>query len=131
MANERKTEYIIREILKENKIKYEKLTEQSVIIEEQKSDNPRIDKLLKTASKKGKADGKPEFIVSFPNKDLLMVIECKASIKKHKSENLDKYSDYAIDGALLYSSYLSREFNIIAIGVSGENKKELQIDSFL
>ena len=106
MVNERKTENIIREILNENKKKYEEETEQSVTIEEQKSDNPRIDKLLKTASKKGSGAGYPEFIISFPNKDLLIVIECKADIKKHKSKTLDKYSEYAVDGALLYSSYL-------------------------
>src|SRR5450830_1548277 len=31
-------------------------------VEEQKSDNPRISKLLATASKKGNAGGRPEFI---------------------------------------------------------------------
>lgn len=131
MANERKTEDLIRSILKTNKTQYEKEYASSVIIEEQKSDNPRIDKLLKNASKKGIADGKPEFIISFPNKDLLIVIECKADTAKHKSRNLDKYSEYAVDGALLYSSYLSREFDVIAIGVSGENSRELQIDTYL
>jgi type I restriction enzyme M protein len=131
MVNERKTENIIREILNENKKKYEEETEQSVIIEEQKSDNPRIDKLLKTASKKGSGAGYPEFIISFPNKDLLIVIECKADIKKHKSKTLNKYSEYAVDGALLYSSYLSKEFNVISIAVSGETIKELIVDNFL
>lgn len=131
MVNERKTENIIREILNKNKTEYEKETEQSVIIEEQKSDNPRIDKLLKTASKKGSGAGYPEFIISFPNKDLLIVIECKADVKKHKSKNLNKYSEYAVDGALLYSSYLSKEFNVISIAVSGETIKELQIDTYL
>ena len=53
MVNERKTEDIIRDILKRNKEIYEKETKQSVIIEEQKSDNPRIAKLLLTASKAG------------------------------------------------------------------------------
>jgi type I restriction-modification system DNA methylase subunit len=102
-----------------------------VIIEEQKSDNPRINKLLKIASKKGNGAGYPEFIISFPNKDLLIVVECKADIKKHKSKNLDKYDAYAVDGVLLYSSYLSKEFNVISIAVSGETKKELQVDNFL
>ena len=123
MANERKTENIVR--------KYFAKFENDCLIEEQKSDNPRINKLLKNASKKGSADGKPEFIISFPNKDLLIVIECKADTAKHKSRNLDKYSEYAVDGALLYSSYLSREFDVIAIGVSGENHRELQIDTYL
>ena len=32
---------------------------------------------------------------------------------------------------LLYSSYLSKEFDVIAIGVSGETKQELTIDNYL
>jgi len=131
MVNERKTEEMIREVLKKNKIKHEGGVNKSVIIEEQKSDNPRINKLLKNASKKGLGAGFPEFIVSFPNKELIIVIECKADVTKHKSKDLNKYSDYAIDGVLLYSSYLSKEFHVIAIGASGENKKELQIDTYL
>ncbi|UZE93887.1 MAG: N-6 DNA methylase [Candidatus Pacearchaeota archaeon] len=131
MVNERKTEKIIRDILYKNKNEYEKETEQSVIIEEQKSDNPRIDKLLKTASKKGSGMGYPEFIISFPNKDLIIVVECKGDIKYHKSKNLDKYDTYAVDGVLLYSSYLSKEFDVISIGASGQTKKELVIDTYL
>ena len=131
MVNERKTESIIREILKENKIKLEEETEQAVIIEEQKSDNPRINKLLKISSKKGKGAGFPEFIIFIPDKDLIIVIECKADIRKHKSKTLNKYEGYAVDGALLYSSYLSREFDVISIGVSGETKTELLIDTYL
>jgi type I restriction-modification system DNA methylase subunit len=127
MGNERKTEGIVRDILKSNKTKYGG----GVIIEEQKSDNPRIAKLLKHASKGGNADGKPEFVVSFPNKDLLIVIECKANVKNHKSVTLDKPTEYAVDGALLYSSYLSKEFDVFALGVSGENIEELQIDTYL
>lgn len=49
----------MRDILKENKKKYPKVT-----IEEQKSDNPRIKKLLKNASKQGKGTGKSEFIIT-------------------------------------------------------------------
>ncbi len=131
MGNERKTENLVRDILKQNEETFEKETGQIVNREEQKSDSPKIDKLLKTASKRGGAGGKPEFIISFLNTDMLIVIECKADVRKHKSKNLDKYADYAVDGALLYSSYLSKEFNVIAIGVSGETKRELQIDTYL
>ena len=131
MVNERKTEELIREILKRNKTVYEKEMEQSIIIEEQKSDNPRIEKLLKIASKSGLGVGKPEFIVSFPNNNLIIVIECKAELSHHKSSHLDKPKDYAVDGALLYASYLSKEFDVIAIGASGETKEELLIDTFI
>lgn len=131
MVNEAKTENIVRKILDSNKIRFEHETEYFVIIEEKKSDIPIIDKLLKTASKRGSGAGFPEFVISFPNKDLLIVIECKADLKKHRSKDMNKYADYAVDGALLYSSYLSKEFNVIAIGASGETKEELLIDTFI
>ena len=51
----------------------------------------------------------PEFIV---------VLECKADPSKHESPGRDKYSQYAVDGALLYASYLSKEYDVLAIGVS-------------
>ena len=130
MVNEAKTEGIVRKFLEKYKEKFEG-HEGNVIIEEKSSDNPIINKLLKTASKKGDGAGYPEFIISFPNKELLIVIECKADTKKHKSKNLDKYSEYAVDGALLYSSYLSKEFNVISIGASGENHQEFLIDNFI
>ena len=61
----------------------------------------------------------------------LIVIECKSDISKHESQNKDKYREYAVDGVLLYSSYLSKEFNVLAIAVSGQNEKELKISQFL
>lgn len=131
MVNERKTEDIVREILKENKKVYEKETKGFVYIEEQKSDNPRIAKLLKNASKAGSGFGKPEFIVSFSNENLIIIIECKADTKKQRSENLDRPKDYAVDGAILYSSYLSKEFDVMALGVSGEDPAKLRVDTFL
>jgi len=127
MANERITENIVRSLLRE-KGYYD---DPCVIIEEQKSKTPRIDKLLKNASKKGNSNGRPEFIISFPNKDFLIIIECKANIKNHRSRDLNQYDKYAIDGVLLYTSYLSQGFNVLAIGVSGESDKELKIDTYL
>jgi len=129
--NERKTENIVRNILQRNKTEYEKNGKYKVLIEEQKSSNPIIIKLLQNASKQGNQTGKPEFIISFPNKELLIVIECKADISKHISKDLNRFSNYAIDGVLLYSSYLSKGFDVISIGVSGENIKELRIDTWL
>ena len=133
MVNEAKTEIIVRNILDKYKEDFEEQEENNfVIIEEKKSDIPIINKLLKTASKRlGSGAGYPEFIISFPDNDTLIVIECKANINEHKSKTLDKYSKYAVDGALLYSSYLSKEFNVISIGASGETQKELLIDTFL
>ncbi len=129
--NEKKTENIVRTIVNSNKALFEKEAGKHVLIEEQKSDNPIINKQLKTASKRGNGAGYPEFIISFQDSNLVIVIECKADVRNHRSKTLDNFSSYAVDGALLYASYLSREFDVIAIGVSGENKNELQIDTFL
>ncbi len=124
MANERKTESIVR-------THFEQFSN-IIQIEEQISDNPKIDKLLKFASKKGEGKGKPEFFITFSgNSDLLIVIECKADITKHQSTTKDKYSEYAVDGVLLYASYLSKDFDVIAIAVSGETKPRLNISHFL
>lgn len=49
MGNERKTENIVRKLLQQNGYS----DNDDIIIEEQKSDNLKIDKLLKTASKGG------------------------------------------------------------------------------
>ncbi len=124
MVNEKKTERIVRSHFEQ----YKDLVE----IEEQASDIPKIDKLLTTASKKGDGKGRPEFLVTFKNNpNLLVVIECKANISKHESSDRNKFSDYAVDGVLLYASYLSREFDILAIAVSGEDSGHLKVSHFL
>ncbi len=128
MANERKTEALVRKRLQ--RLGYFK--DKRLIVEEQKSDNPRIAKLLKNASKKGGGPGYPEFIISSREvSDFLIVIECKANARKHVSRDRDKYDQYAVDGVLLYSSFLSREFDILAIAVSGETEATLRISHHL
>ncbi|MDD5016038.1 MAG: N-6 DNA methylase, partial [Atribacterota bacterium] len=124
MANERITEDIVR--------KHFNSYSNECIIEEQKSSNIKIDKLLKNASKKGSGKGHPEFIISLKNNpDFIIVIECKADITKHRSLTLDKYDEYAVDGALLYASFLSKEYDVLAISVSGQNLKELKVSHYL
>lgn len=123
MINERKTENIVRS-------HFQQFSE--IIIEEQRSENTRINKLLKYASKKGAKNGLPEFIIQFhENNNLLIVIECKGDISKHESSSRDQYSSYAVDGVLLYASFLSKEFDVIAIAVSGDNPKHLKVSHFL
>lgn len=126
MPNERNTENIVREHFKP----FEK---QGVVrIEEQQSSDPRIQKLLQNASKSGGGVGKPEFIITYnDNLDFLIVVECKADIKKHESENQDDYKNYAVDGVLLYASYLSKEFDVLAVAVSGQNIDELKVSHYL
>lgn len=125
--NERITENITKKILETKGYSSE-----GFFIEEQLSQNPRIKKLLGGASKSGDGIGKPEFIITTnKDSDFLIVIECKANIKNHKSEDLLKANDYAVDGAIHYASYLSKNFNVIAIGVSGQTENELLIDTYL
>jgi type I restriction-modification system DNA methylase subunit len=126
--NERKTENIVRELLRKN-FYYDS---KDIVIEEQQSDNPKIAKLLRNASKRGDGCGYPEFIISSKsNSNFIIVIECKAELSKHQSKTLDKYADYAVDGALLYASFLSKEYDVLAIAVSGEKQNSIQISHFL
>lgn len=126
MTNERKTEIITRKFLTNNNY-----YQPSIRVEEQQSEIPNISKCLKNASKKGNGPGYPEFIISsnkYPN--TIIVIECKAELHKHQSPNLDKYDDFAIDGVLLYASYLKNEYDVIAIAISGTEEKNCKIDIF-
>ena len=116
MANERLTENIVRDHFKSDPLF------SSVKFEEQKSTNIRIAECLSTASKSGKdRPGKPEFIITFPTQssDYLIVIECKAK------------QDFAVDGVLHYARFLSSEFNVVAIAVSGENLETIVVSNFL
>lgn len=75
MANERITEDIVRDHFKQYR--------DQILIEEQSSLNPKIKKLLMSASKGGDGKGMPEFIIQYKNNpDLLIVIECKANSLK-------------------------------------------------
>ncbi len=99
---------------------------------EQKTDNKRIQALLRKASKSGGGTGRPEFIVAFDNRqDFLIVVECKANLTRHESIGRDKPADYAVDGVLHYARHLSREFNVLGIAVSGTDKKTLRVSHFL
>jgi len=128
MVNERITENFFREFVRKDKF----YTENKIILEEQSSKNIKIDKLLKNASKGGNGKGRPEFIIQFKeNPDFIIVVECKADIRLHESKNKNKYKGYAVDGALLYSSFLSKEFDVLSIAISGEEKNKQKISHFL
>lgn len=126
MSNERITEDIVRNHFKNDPLFL------SVKLEEQKSYSKRVVDLLQNASKTGKGVGRPEFIISFPisNLDYLIVIECKAEAKHHRGKNLDNPEMYAVDGVLHYAKSLSKEFDIVAIAVSGQTKAELKVSHF-
>ena len=70
--NERKTEILFRKFILQDLLFLEK----KITIEEQSSDNIKIDKLLKNASKGGNGKGYPEFIIQFKeNPDFIIVVE--------------------------------------------------------
>ena len=128
MANERKTEDMVENRLRKRGY----FGQPGIVVEKQRSDTPRIQARLATASKRGNGVGRPEFIISsdlFP--DFIIVIECKALTKYHVSSTLDQYADYAVDGVLLYASFLSKEYDVLAIAVSGQDELELRISHYL
>jgi len=126
MANERLTEAIVREHFRNDPFI------KSVKFEEQKSNNKRIQELLKGQSKgNGNGDGYPEFIISFPtNSNHLIVVECKAKTSNHESPNRDNAPKYAVDGVLHYAKALSTEYNVVAIAISGETEEEAVVSHF-
>lgn len=128
MVNERNTEVLVREHFREDPFF------SSIKFEEQQSSNMRIAECLSTASKSGKkAPGRPEFIITFPTQDsdYLIVAECKANPRNHESPERNKPKDYAVDGVLHYSKFLSEEFNVISLAISGEIDLDLTVSSFI
>lgn len=63
--------------------------------------------------------------------DFLIVVECKSSINKHKSSTSQEVKDYAVDGALHYAKSLSQNYNVLAIGFSGQNENEYNLNMYL
>ena len=130
MANERITEQLVRKRL--DSLGYWS-PDNDIAVEEQKSQIDAVKRLLKNASKTGKGGkGAPEFIISSTSSpDFLVVIECKADVKHHESINRDAPAGYAVDGALHYAAHLSKEFNVIALAVSGQTMQQLKVSTFL
>lgn len=126
MSNERITEDLVRDHFKADPLFG------AVRLDEQKTTLSKAKACLANASKKltGKA-GSPEFIISFPAlPDDIIVVECKANAKFHRSKLSDDPINYAVDGALHYSRFLAKEYNVISIAVSGSDLKSLKISTF-
>lgn len=103
----------------------------------------KIDKLLKMAGGKpkeceledytqgGKGKAKPEYIITFnDDRHTIIVVECKNTAKKHCSEKKNKPSGYAVDGVLYYAKFLKKEYNVIAIAISGTTTEHMKVDTF-
>ena len=103
------------------------------IYERQSSKNDKIKKMLNGASKKdGSGKSRPDFIIqNRTNPNFIIAVECKGNVNKHESKTGDQFADYAVDGAKLYSSFLSKGFDVLVIAISGEKIKELKISHFL
>lgn len=79
----------------------------------------------------GKGIGKPEFVITFDKaRDTVIVVECKASLKKHESENWNQPEAFAVDGALYYAKFIKDYFNVIAIAVSGTSTDNYKVSTF-
>lgn len=146
VANERITENLVRDQLR--KLGYYEKTN-SIRVEEQKSAIEGVRRALVAASKSGGGGGgSPEFIISNPEQsDFVFIVECKADVKNHASpttaltigppaaetseERAKRVVRFAVDGVLHYAQYLSKEFNVIAIAVSGQTAAGLQISTYL
>ena len=126
MANERVTEDFVRDWFKNDPLF------SAIKLDEQRASVAMAKKCLASASKNmtGKV-GSPEFIISFPAlPDDIIVVECKADTKFHASESGDNPTAFAVDGVLHYSAFLSKEYNVVSIAVSGDKKGKLKISSF-
>lgn len=97
------------------------------------------------ASKKQsmKSRGTPDFTVTLDNSEIIVVIECKGSADDHMiftdpreyithgygpKEETEKY---AVNGALWYASFLKSDYDVVAIGISGQTKAECKVTSFV
>lgn len=140
MANERYTESIV---LNEMKSKIGKNNFGYIFPQGDISEIDKIQKLLEKAggkpkdcaiddySKGGTGKAQPEYIITFlDDVSTIIVVECKKTVAKHKSLNLDKPKDYAVDGVLYYAKFLKEEFNVIAIAVSGTEISKIKVNSF-
>ena len=98
-----------------------------------------------TASKKQtrKSKGTPDFMVVKNETNVIVVIECKGSSANHSSlDNIEEFAihgfgtpeeteGYAVNGALWYASFLSDNYDVIAIGVSGQMYATAKVTSFV
>lgn len=130
MANERKTEALVRDKLRA--LGYNQ-PDNGITVEEQKSEIAKVKTLLSKASKNAKGNaGYPEFIIS-NRKDtaFLIVFERKPDVKKHESPARDKPVEYAVDGALHYAKHLAKHYTVLAVAVSGATASSMKVSNFL
>lgn len=121
MANERVTEDMVDDLLRKHGF-YD--DPDAVVVEKQQSVIEAIRSALAKAGKGGKGGrGYPEFIITAPDTpDMVVLVECKADDRFHESPDRSKPVEYAVDGVLHYARFLSPNYTVIAIAVSGNKK---------
>lgn len=104
-----------------------------------------LEKAFEKASKKQtlKEKGTPDFVVTLNNSETIIVIECKKELDKHSSfVDINKFItrgfgkpadtiNYAVNGSLWYASFLKDRYDVVAIGVSGQNNAASRVTSFV
>lgn len=79
----------------------------------------------------GSGRAKPEYIVTFnKDKNTIILVECKKSIKEHESSEKNMPQKYAVDGALFYAKHLKNDYNVVAVAVSGTSKENVKVNTF-
>jgi hypothetical protein len=105
------------------------------------SDKELADAFLKASKKLSGNEGAPDYTIKNKKENIIIVIECKSDVMKHQTyDNLEDYkkglgeakqiSDYCINGALHYASYLNNDHDVIAIATSGISEDNFRLTSF-
>jgi len=105
----------------------------------------KLCEIFKKASKNQKLNsrGTPDFTITLDSSEIIVLVECKSDVRNHSQfVNYEDYithgygtsietNRYAINGALWYASFLKDYYDVIAIGVSGQNNVEAKVTSFV
>lgn len=97
------------------------------------------------ASKKQtlKSKGTPDFMIVKDLSNVIVVIECKGGVENHTNlSDIKEYKThgygsaeetegYAVNGALWYASFLSDNYDVVAIAISGQDTHECKVTSFV
>lgn len=103
-----------------------------------------LKKVFSKASKKQtmKSKGTPDFVVTLDDSEIILLIECKGDVNNHSQfDDVNDYvtygygtpaetEKYAINGVLWYASFLKDYFDVISMGISGQNESEARVTTY-
>jgi len=79
----------------------------------------------------GNGKAKPEFIITMnDDANTVIVVECKNSVKKHASIDLNNPRGFSVDGVLYYAKFIKDEYNVIAVAISGTTLANMKVNTF-